>query len=206
VPKQQQSSPLLIIVLVILILLVSGFTYLFVTTDDSSSILPSITIMSPERDANTSQEQEAQLETATQEDSEELDSTSDTETAVTTTEEEPEAPRELPQGKIGFTVSSGQQAGPKFNRGFIDPYDPKVGQTQTFNIAASSNSSISNISVTIVDDEGETTHQLSRISGTDQEGTWEGTWTNQNTHEKTYKAIIKGTDAAGTVTVEIILR
>jgi len=164
--------------------------------------------MSPDRENTTTQDQTAEADqTATQEGSEELNAASGTDTSVaTTTEEEPETPRELPQGKIGFTVSSGQQAGPKFNRGFIDPYDPKVGQTQTFNIAASSDSSVSNMTVTIVDDAGEKTHQLSRVSGTDQEGTWEASWTNENTHEKTYKAIVKGTDAAGTVTVEIILR
>jgi hypothetical protein len=103
----------------------------------------------------------------------------------------------LPQGKTPFSVSSGKKDGPQFSQGFIDPYDPAVGQSQSITVEVSDSVGVSGVSVTIKTDTQTETHLMRRTSGTDTRGQWKGEWAVHDTHNQIYKAKLMATNANG---------
>jgi hypothetical protein len=113
----------------------------------------------------------------------------------------------LPQGKVPFFVSSGQKSGPQFRNGFLDPYDPVPGQTQSIAIHISGQAPITDVSAILKSDTKSETYPLRLFDGTDKDGQWEGKWTVADTHNSIYRLILNATDSTGfTNLIDITLR
>ncbi len=113
----------------------------------------------------------------------------------------------LPQGKVPFSVSSGQKTGPQFRNGFIDPYDPKTGETQTVSVLITGKSPVITVTATMRTDTASKTNTMKLLEGTAADGKWEGSWTVTDTHHQTYKLILHALDSTGTTNViDITLR
>jgi hypothetical protein len=115
-------------------------------------------------------------------------------TPAKTTPSKPQNPP-LPQGKTPFSVSSGKKDGPQFSQGFIDPYDPAVGQSQSITISLNDPVGISSVSVIVQTDKQTETYPMHRTTGTDVRGEWSGQWTVRDTHLVTYNATLVAKNA-----------
>ena len=92
-------------------------------------------------------------------------------------------PYPLPQGKQSFFVSYGNgTTGPKASQVTIDPYDPKIGQPQTFTIAVYDTSPITSVNLALITDNKVASYSLTRVSGTDTKGNWQVKITTDDTH------------------------
>lgn len=116
------------------------------------------------------------------------------------------AQKKLPQGKIPFTVSSGQKTGPQFREGFIDPYDPQVGEKQTFQIKILGKQPVERATLTLQTDTITKTYALQLIAGDQYQGLWQGEWITEDTHNYLYVATIEATDSQATNKIDITLR
>lgn len=113
----------------------------------------------------------------------------------------------LPQGKQTFRIASGETRGPRFIEGFIDPYDPEIGDMQTLNVAVSANEPIATVEATMITDNSVLTYPLSRKSGTLESGEFQGTWRVTDTHLRNYRAKLTATTRSGeSKSIEITLR
>jgi len=115
-------------------------------------------------------------------------------------------PRPIPRGKTGFTISSGDEGGPQTGSGFIDPYDPEVGEKQTISITVKDNQPVTSVSVTMKTDNGLKEYPMKLAEGTATDGRWEGTWAVEDTHLYMYHAILKAVGAKGESLADITLR
>jgi hypothetical protein len=116
------------------------------------------------------------------------------------------SPRPIPSGKKTFSVSSGKKTGPQFASGAIDPYDPKIGSTQTISVTIVSSKPVTSGTLTMQTDTKTKKVPLSMVSGTPINGVWAGTWTVDDTYLYTYLATLTATDGTETNKVELTLR
>jgi len=92
-------------------------------------------------------------------------------------------PYPLPQGKKSFSFSYGKgSTGPKFEKVSVDPYDPKIGQPQTFSIVAYDTSPVFSVDLALYTDNKVASYSLTRVSGTETKGTWQVELTTDDTH------------------------
>jgi hypothetical protein len=92
-------------------------------------------------------------------------------------------PYPLPQGRQSFFVSYGNgTTGPKASQVTIDPYDPKVGQEQTFTVAVSDTNPITSVDLALITDNKVASYSLTRVSGTETKGDWQVKITTDDTH------------------------
>lgn len=116
-------------------------------------------------------------------------------------------PNPIPHGKIPFSVSSGEKTGPQFGTGFIDPYDPKEGQMQTFSLRVKDDKGVNSVEITMSLDGGvKTTFSLRLVEGTKNAGRWEGSWQVKGSYLYMYDATVKANGGSGTSSVTITLR
>ena len=116
-------------------------------------------------------------------------------------------PKRLAQGRQEFSVSSRDATkGPQFSTIVIDPYDPRVGTSQTMTIAITDKLPITSVSVTVTTDKGKKTYPMKLTSGEAINGVWEGTWNVEDTHDITYTATFTARDSTNTDTVTLTIR
>ena len=107
-------------------------------------------------------------------------------------------PRPLPVGSQTYTVS-GNFAGPNITEVTINPVNATAGSSQTITIKATDTSPITSVTATVKLDSAEATAQLTRISGSDTNGTWQGTLTfPQGTMNTNYTITERAVSARGT--------
>lgn len=117
------------------------------------------------------------------------------------------SPVVLPQGRIAFTINSGStDSGPSFQSGFIDPYDPKIGDPQIIHIRLVSKNAVSKASIFMKTDAGTNDYSMKKIAGTESDGEWEASWSVSDTHATFYQAKIIASDGSGEGSVVISLR
>ena len=115
-------------------------------------------------------------------------------------------PLPLPQGKQTFSVSLGtSQKGPRLTEGFIDPYDPKIGETQTISISANDTKPILSVTVTMKTDNGAKEYPMKLVEGSELSGRFEGSWRVTDSHDHIYRAVIAALSANGSSSIEITL-
>lgn len=116
-------------------------------------------------------------------------------------------PRAIPHGKWGFGVGQSDQTVPQFRRGFIDPYDPAKGGTQTVTINVRHSTSVNKVSAVL-----KTDHTISQsypfklISGSNTNGQWQGSWKVEDTYLYTYALVLKAESSNKSASVEVTLR
>jgi len=107
----------------------------------------------------------------------------------------------IAQGRQIYSITN-KGPGPLITPAVIDPFDPKKGEVQTFEIAASHDQPINEISVVLRTDNGETTYPLTLVSGSETNGQWKGSWTTNDTHDHIYTAlVVASSDHKTTVTL-----
>lgn len=109
-----------------------------------------------------------------------------TKTAVVKPTESPPYP--LAQGKQTYTFSHGKDVkGPLPRTVVIDPYDPKLNESQTISIHITHTDPVIEASIVLESDHAKTPpHPLTRVSGSDTDGIWETTHTITDTHDHVY--------------------
>lgn len=116
-------------------------------------------------------------------------------------------PKRLAQGRQEFTVSSKDATkGPQFSTIVVDPYDPRVGASQTMSITVSDKVPVTTVTVTVATDTEKKTYPLKLSSGEGTNGVWEGTWKSEDTHETSYTATFTAKDGRNTDTVTLTIR
>ena len=109
----------------------------------------------------------------------------------------------FPQDNNRFTISSGRATGPMLQEGYLIPFFPAVGDTQTMSIIAEDSSAITSVAVTMVTDTMTTTHQLKLTEGSAEHGLWKGSWTVSDTRKNVYNIIIAAADKTSSSSVQI---
>ena len=105
-------------------------------------------------------------------------------------------PIPLPRSFKNFIVSGGSRPGPKFTRGYLDPYGPLVGDNQKISATLYFDTAITSLSATVTTDNNTVTVPLTLTLGSDTFGTWEGSYPVTDTNNNKYKIIFDA--AAGT--------
>ncbi len=111
----------------------------------------------------------------------------------------------FPNDNNRFTISSGAKTGPMLQEGYLIPFDPVPGDTQTMSIIASDSQTITAVTVTIVMDKTTVMHQLKLTEGDATHGLWKGSWEVSDTHDTVYNIIIAATDKTSSSSVQITL-
>jgi hypothetical protein len=92
-------------------------------------------------------------------------------------------PYPLPQGKRSFKLNYGKDAtGPKIEDITVDPFDPKVGENQTYTVSVSHSSPVKSIDLSLTTDHRVATYSLQLISGNETRGKWQVLVTTDDTH------------------------
>lgn len=116
-------------------------------------------------------------------------------------------PYPLPQGRQSFFVSYGNgTTGPKATQVTIDPYDPKIGQSQTFTVAVSDTNPITSVDLALITDNKVASYTLTRVSGTEIKGNWEVKITTDDTHFYHYSPSFVVKSANGENHADLTLR
>ncbi len=116
------------------------------------------------------------------------------------------APRPIPHGKWGFGISN-SGAGPKFGRGYLDPYDPAIRTAQTITLYVADDKPVISVTATVkTDNKVHSPISLSRINGSDLGGEWQGTWTVDDTYLYTYMILFEAVSANGNAKAESTFR
>lgn len=93
-------------------------------------------------------------------------------------------PIDLPHGKTGFTV--GVKENPIMRIGFLDPYDPKVGEKQTVSITVKNTNPVESVEATMQTDNHSKKYPMKLVEGTTLDGRWEATWEVTDSYVTTY--------------------
>lgn len=119
----------------------------------------------------------------------------------------PIPPRPIPHGKIGFTVGQSDKTVPLFGRGFVDPYDPAKGSTQTVTIAVKYTKPVTKVTAVLKTDNNiSQPYPFKLISGSDTEGEWQGSWQITDTYLYTYALVFNAESSNKSGSVEVTLR
>ena len=102
-------------------------------------------------------------------------------------------PRPLASGRQTYTISGSTEGAPKISEVTINPLDPAINTSQdiTVKVLGLNGKPVSQVSVTIITDNGSKTSPLSLTSGTNTDGTWTGNWTINDTYDYTYQAMLE---------------
>jgi hypothetical protein len=116
-------------------------------------------------------------------------------------------PYPLPQGRQSFFVSYGNgTTGPKASQVTIDPYDPKIGQPQTYTIAVYDTSPITSVDLALITDNKVASYSLTRVNGTETKGDWQVKITTDDTHFYHYSPSFVVKSANGENHADLTLR
>jgi hypothetical protein len=109
----------------------------------------------------------------------------------------------FPKDDNYFRVSSVATSGPMFQQGYLVPFFPSAGETQTMSLIVSDASPITSVTVTEVMDTQTVLHQLKLTEGDARHGLWKGSWEVSDTHNNVYNIIMRATDKESSSTVQI---
>jgi hypothetical protein len=114
----------------------------------------------------------------------------------------------IPSGSQTFRLSSGKKTGPQLNEITVNPYDPRLGSTQSVTLKASSLKPITQVTATLfTDNHHQESTSLSQSSGDSRNGTWVTFFQYDNSYDYIYKMTFTATDSSGeTTTFDLILR
>lgn len=115
-------------------------------------------------------------------------------------------PRPLPHGKQNFSVRGGIQNAPTFEKGQLDPIDPKQNTEQKISIYAENFVPIDSIEATVKTDNKKSPIKMKLTEGTETAGTWMGAWTVDDTYLQRYQIKIVAKASNGNQEVELTLR
>lgn len=115
-------------------------------------------------------------------------------------------PVPLPRSLKNFTVSGGSRPGPKFTRGYLNPYGPLAGDNQKISVTLYFDTAITSLNATVTTDNNSVTVPLALTIGSDTFGTWEGSYPVTDTNNNKYKIIFDAAAGAQTSQLEINLR
>lgn len=116
------------------------------------------------------------------------------------------SPTPIPKHYVGdITVSISSQNNPQMMQATINPFDPNLGDTQSFSlyIRDTSGSYISSVKLTVNSDSGSQSYDLSLLSGSNTLGTWSVN-IKAPSYEKTYTIKFTAVNSAGVVSVDEI--
>ena len=105
-----------------------------------------------------------------------------------------------------FSVSSASKAGPRFVEGFIDPFNPRVGETQVIGMEVVDTVAVTSAMVMMKTDNVRQAYPLKLTQGTGSDGIWEGSWSVADTHDRIYSIALNAESARGASTVEVTLK
>lgn len=95
----------------------------------------------------------------------------------------------LPSGPQTYTFSHGELVkGPRISTITFTPLTPDPNSTQSVSLNATYQSDITKVIVEIITDNKSTRHELTRSTGSKNDGTWTGNWTIDDTYENRYGA------------------
>jgi len=114
------------------------------------------------------------------------------------------SPKKIPHGKIGFTV--GVKNNPVMRIGFLDPYDPEIGQKQTVSITVKNPSPVDSVNAAIQTDKETKQFPLKLVEGTALDGRWEATWEIKDTYLYTYILVLDAVSGVDTSKAIVTLR
>lgn len=89
-----------------------------------------------------------------------------------------------------FSVSSGNENGPKIVNGFIDPYFAEVGSRQMISVYIEDEFGVNEADIGVIINNKETKYPLKLMSGTNTEGHWQARWKMDDTNYEDYKLAI----------------
>ncbi|MGB7957650.1 MAG: hypothetical protein WCF77_02300 [Minisyncoccia bacterium] len=102
-----------------------------------------------------------------------------------------------------FRVSSNATSGPMFQEGYLIPFFPSAGDTQTMSLIVSDVSPVTSVTVTEVMDTQTVVHPLRIAEGDAKHGLWKGSWEVSDTHDNVYNIIMRATDKESSSSVQI---
>ena len=108
------------------------------------------------------------------------------------------------KGKVFRVSSSGD--GPRLVSGFVDAYNPSVGENQVFSVYVVDQAPVQPIIVAIKTDTKTSIYELQLVKGTDMDGHWQGSWTVADTHSSIHQIKITARGANGTTEVDLTLK
>jgi hypothetical protein len=112
----------------------------------------------------------------------------------------------FPRDNNRFSISSGRATGPRLQEGYLIPFYPAPGDTQTMSIIASDDSAITSMTVTTVMDTKTATYPLKLAEGDATHGLWKGSWEVSDTEDNVYNIIIAATDKTSSSSVQMTLK
>lgn len=116
-------------------------------------------------------------------------------------------PRAIPHGKIEFSVAQSDNTVPQFGKGFIDPYDPEKGETQTITIAVKHSQPVTKVTAVLKTDHTTSVPvPFALVSGSDTDGQWQGSWKVTDTYLYTYNVVLQAESLGRLASVEATLR
>ncbi len=117
----------------------------------------------------------------------------------------PQKIQPLPQGRQVYSIST-KEEGPKITQAVIDPFDPKIGEQQLFEVSAHYTKPITAMNVVFLTDHGSSTLMLIHASGTTMDGVWRGTTTVIDSHDYIYSALIRAHSGTSTTPIDLSFR
>jgi hypothetical protein len=112
----------------------------------------------------------------------------------------------FPKDDNRFSISTHATTGPLLQEGYLIPFYPAVGDTQTMSIKASDSVDIASVLVTINTDKKSATYPLKLAEGDAMHGLWKGSWKVSDTHDNVYTIIIYAADKMSSSSVQITLK
>ncbi len=113
----------------------------------------------------------------------------------------------LPQGRQVYNISQGSKSkGPSIRQVIIDPFDPKIGEAQSFWVKIVSTKETISVTAILYNDEDTVSQALNLTEGDAKDGVWVGTTTILNTHDSLYRLHIIAADGKDSSKVELSFR
>jgi hypothetical protein len=109
----------------------------------------------------------------------------------------------FPMDNNRFTISSGAKTGPMLQEGYLIPFFPMPGDTQTLSLKVSDTQPVTSVTVTIVMDKTVATYPLRLSEGDTLHGLWQGSWGVSDTHDNVYNIIMYAADKTSSSSVQI---
>jgi len=115
-------------------------------------------------------------------------------------------PTKLFHGKDTYSVSGGGMPGPAISEISFDPLDPAVGSTQIITVKMTDAQPITSAEVRVRTDTKTTTVKLTRIDGTDLNGTWESRWVVPESYLYNYIPTVIAKSGEGETSIPVTIR
>jgi len=99
-------------------------------------------------------------------------------------------PRPIAQGKQTYSTQGGSKTGPKVSKVVVDPFDPKTGEKQMFEVKIKDTTPVITVTLTLKTDHGEKNYPLKLFQGKDTDGLWSISFETEDKHDYVYTATI----------------